>query len=159
MSYYESITGEFFTSTAIYPNRSEDKKDVERKYKLSEKGSNNVLFYTPTKKLIARGYLRIVYGDHGPYVEFLKQNIKWNRWRCVRFGTGYYDKYYPFDGSDVLLYYQRYDVKHLKNPPSGFQGNREEGYADYRIGRMYISPYDLGRLVFLEHIKNDNKKV
>jgi hypothetical protein len=147
VSYYESITKEKLKPTAIYPNRIYDKQVVEEKYKISEDGNDYTLFYTPTKKLIARGYLRIVYGDHGPYIEFLKENIKWQKWRCTRFGIGYYDEYYPFDGSNVLLYFQRYDVKHLKNPPkNGFQGNREEGYADYRVDRIYISPYDLGRV-------------
>ena len=45
-----------------------------------------------------------------------------------------------------MLYEQRYTVRNLSNPPRGehsFQGNRVEGYADYRPGRFYISPYEI----------------
>jgi len=37
-------------------------------------------------------------------------------------------------------------VKNIPNPPKGKYScnhNRVDGYADYKIGRFYISPYDL----------------
>lgn len=111
---------------------------------LCESGNENTKFYTELGSLIAVGYVRIVYGDHGPYIEFLKDQIIWEQWYCERSGVGYYNKWYPKDGWDVLLYEQRFEVKKLSNPPKGgFMGNRKEGYADYRKDRVYINPYNV----------------
>jgi hypothetical protein len=142
-NYYELITGEKYNTTAIYNNRLKDKLLVEE-LGLYEFGNKNLIFKTLFDTIIAIGYLRIVYGDHGAYIEFLKENIIWKEWECLRKNFGYYNKYYPIDGSDILLYYQLKHVKDLPNPPKGgFQGNRKDGYADYRIGRLYISAFDV----------------
>lgn len=146
ITYYEKNSGEIFSTTAIYPNRIKDKQKLEEMYghSLSESGSENVRFFTQLDSLVAEKYIRIVYGDHGPYVEFLKNQIIWDQWYCERSGVGYYNKWYPKDGWNILLYEQMIEVRNLSNPPKdGFQGNRKEGYADYRKGRVYINPYDL----------------
>ena len=57
-------------TTAIYPNRIADKEKLECKYMIGEFGNSTTKFYTSTGCLFATGYNRIVYGDHGPYVEF-----------------------------------------------------------------------------------------
>lgn len=64
-----------FISTAIYENRIEDKKELEEKLHLQEEGNKNIKFFTKNGEIIANGYKRIVYGDHGPYIEFEKENI------------------------------------------------------------------------------------
>lgn len=146
MTFYEKMTGEVFFTTAKYCNRIKDKKNVEELIGLCESGADNVKFYTQLGLLLAVGYIRIVYGDHGPYIEFLKEQIYWDNWECKRNGVGYYNKWYPKDGWDILLYEQRFDVKQLSNPPKGgYMGDRGlgEGYADYRAGRIYINPYAL----------------
>jgi hypothetical protein len=144
MTYYTNKTSENCISTAIYPNRIKEKEFIEKYVGLSEFGNYNTLFKTKFGTIVAQGYLRIVYGDHGAYVEFLRENIKWEEFECERKNFGYYDKYYSIDGSEILLYYQLRNVKNLPNPPKpGFIGNRVEGYADYRVGRIYISVYDL----------------
>jgi hypothetical protein len=33
-----------------------------------------------TSAVIAVGYRRVLYGDHGPYVEFTKHQIHWEAW-------------------------------------------------------------------------------
>ena len=53
----------------------------------------------------------------------------------------WYDEAYTESG--VLLYMQKRTVDGLPNPPKGkysVNNNRSEGYADYRIGYMYIDP-------------------
>lgn len=145
-SYYEKMTGEPFKTTVIYPNRFIDRSALESLTDLKEEGSKGFIFLTKKSTEIARGYIRIVYGDHGPYIEFLKSQILWDAWKKERSGVGYYDTWYPRDKTRVKLYDQRYTVKNLKNPPNGphsYKGYREEGYADYRPGRLYISPYDI----------------
>lgn len=138
-------------TTAIYENRIKDKKELESEIPfLNEYGCEDICFTTPNAKIICLGYNRIVFGDHGPYIEFLKEHVILDQWKCHRKGIGYYDKYYPIDKSHILLYAQRKDVKNLPNPPKGkrsFNGNRKEGYADYVIGRYYISPYERDLLI------------
>ena len=132
-------------TTAIYENRIRDRKELFANIPLNEFGDNDVVFETVNGLVICIGYNRIVFGDHGPYIEFLDENILPDYWHCERSNIGYYDKYYPIDKSSILLYGQRASVKDLPNPPKGprsFNGNRKEGYADYIVGRYYISPYE-----------------
>lgn len=161
MLVYELKTNETFNTTAIYPNRIYNKLDLEDCFSVIESGDLDTKFYSINKRLLlAEGYIRIVYGDHGPYFEFLKENIMLNNWEIERKGIGYYNKLYPSDGSNVLLYWQRKTVTDLKNPPKGkfsFNGNRENGYADYRINRFYISPYSHGLII--ERNNNNIKKM
>lgn len=145
MTYYEEITGEPFVSTAIYLNRIKNKNDLESICDLIESGSDKFQFKTKTGSLIAKGYLRIVYGDHAPYLEFCRDQIFWDNLECERENVGYYNKWYTKEGR-VLVYDQLRTVKNLPNPPTGkfsYKGNRKEGYADYRVGRVYVSPYEI----------------
>lgn len=105
-----------------------------------------MLFFSPRSTLVAKGYIRVVYGDHGAYLELLHGQVVWDAWERERAGIGYYDKWYAKDGSRLMLYDQRKTVEGLPNPPAGqrsFKGDRKEGYADYRVGRYYLSPYEV----------------
>ena len=134
-------------TTAIYPNRIVDKQKVEAAMGLPEAGNPHQLFFTPKKVPFARGYIRIVYGDHGPYVEFSPSQI------CIplqkKFDRplpkqSFYEWVYPLGEPEVKVYNQKRAVTHLKNPPEGgFKGERGEGYADYKPGFIYVSPWDL----------------
>lgn len=55
-------------TTAIYPNRVKDRIEVETLFGLREFGTAASRFYTKEELLFAIGYIRVVYGDHGPYV-------------------------------------------------------------------------------------------
>jgi len=134
-------------STAIYPNRLRDKSRVEAAKNLAEFGDAITEFHTKTGAIFAVGYVRVVYGDHGPYVEFKREQIcaelKRKFIRVVP-ADAYYEWLEPVDGSGVKVYDQRRDVRHIKNAPKGgFAGNRAEGYADYRPGMIYVSPFEL----------------
>ena len=148
-----------FQTTAIYENRLSDKLNVEADLKLSEEGNPNNKFYDPNGHLLIIGYDRIVYGDHGPYIEFSLNNI-----RCKlksKFGN-YVDynnlpgedfKYYyywlqPICGCDIKIYLQIKTVHNLPNAPKRADGrpscfNRAEGYADYKRGYFYIDPWSI----------------
>lgn len=134
-------------TTAIYPNRIAEKELVERIKGLPEDGNSTTIFKTRRGTVFARGYVRVVYGDHGPYVEFDPSHIVIGLNRKFPHAPparAFYEWLVPADGSTFKVYRQLKEVKHLKNPPAGgFRGNRSEGYADYRIGAMYVSPWDL----------------
>lgn len=146
-----------FQSTAIYPNRIRDKEILEMARGLSEEGNDQEQFRLPDGRLFAQGYVRIVYGDHGPYIEFTKNQIKLDL--ISHFGnnidfnnlpknpTFYYYWLHP-ESSKVKIYLQLKPVIDKKNAPHRADGkpscfNRKEGYADYRKGYYYVNPYDL----------------
>ena len=57
----------------------------------------------------------------------------------------FYDEFFSYRGN-TKLYKQKLSVKTQPNPPSGplsCKNNRPEGYADYRPGKCYISPYEI----------------
>jgi hypothetical protein len=156
-----------FKTTAIYPNRLEDKKELENKMGLSEEGNDNTIFDLLTGMFFAIGYTRIVYGDHGPYVEFDRKHIQaglasvfGNKIDFDNLPEPEESKYYfywlrtthvknPHLGyEDVKVYLQIKPVTDLPNAPKRSDGkrscfNRKEGYADYRRGFFYVDPYQL----------------
>lgn len=135
-------------TTAIYPNRRADKAIMEDLFGYQEEGNETFSFFTPKGALFAKGYVRMVYGDHGPYLEFKPEHVKCKL--VKKFNNKELDPkcYYEWlmleNEPEVKVYDQKRDVKNLPNPPrGGFRGNRKEGYADYKVGMIYVSPYDL----------------
>ena len=101
---------------------------------------------TTTGEIIAKEYKRIVFGDHGPYIEFEKEMIEWENVRMDKkrkyMKNRYYDAWYTRD-EQVMIYDQKRNVENKPNPPRGRWSvymNRKKGYADYKIGKYYISP-------------------
>lgn len=135
------------TTTAIYANRIQDKEELEHRIGIAEIGNETTVFRTPKGTTFAVGYERIVYGDHGPYIEFRKDQIRCSlnsKFKNPCPPTAFFEWLCPTDGSGIKVYDQKRDVRHLKNPPpGGFNGNRAEGYADYRVGFIYVDPYAL----------------
>ena len=146
-------------STAIYENRIDDKNILESKLFLSEFGNDSKLFYLPDGKIFAEGYVRIVYGDHGPYLEFNKNQIKcklYSKFNNVSDFDNLPDlnfKYYyywlfPRGNENIKVYLQIKPVTNLANAPKRIDNkksnfNRIEGYADYKRGMYYVDPYCL----------------
>lgn len=143
-------------TTAIYDNRMEDKSKLENLLGLQEEGSLNKIFLLPNGKVFAEGYDRIVYGDHGPYIEFNKNHIKCKLYS--RFGNKideenlpddskyYYFWLFPYGSEKTKVYLQIKPVTDLPNAPKREDGkkssfNRKEGYADYKRGMYYVDPY------------------
>ncbi|MFS1429421.1 hypothetical protein LMH73_020320 [Vibrio splendidus] len=88
--------------------------------------------------VVAKGYSRTVVGDYGAYIEIDKELIVRSAICCQK-GEEYrfrdpafsnsvkYFWYTAKDSSGVKIYYQQKTVK----------------YADYLVGKFYISPYEL----------------
>lgn len=83
---------------------------------------------------VSKGYNRIVIGGRGPYVEFTEDQIDWKAFHIPKDQVYrltdrrvYYVELRSIDFSNTKLYYQLQTV----------------AYADYKIGMLYISPYDL----------------
>ena len=135
-------------TTADSWNRIRDKQVLEYRTGLTEEGNETRKFYSKKGTLLAKGYIRIVYGDHGPYIEFDDRHLIHENWkiRKIKGARAWYDECEPIDGSRVTLYVQKKPVTMLPNPPKGkysARNNRKEGYADYKVGMLYISPDDL----------------
>eukprot|EP00746_Dinoflagellata_sp_MGD_P086656 gnl/MRDRNA2_/MRDRNA2_34321_c0_seq1.p1 gnl/MRDRNA2_/MRDRNA2_34321_c0~~gnl/MRDRNA2_/MRDRNA2_34321_c0_seq1.p1 ORF type:complete len:363 (+),score=46.69 gnl/MRDRNA2_/MRDRNA2_34321_c0_seq1:210-1298(+) len=133
-------------STADSWNRRRDKQRVEGSLRIGEWGNGSTVFVDPMEPdiTLARGYERIVYGDHGPYVEFTKAQVKWDAFPTTirKHGYAYYDEHWTATRF-VQAYEQKRHVRHKPNPPfenrwSAFN-NRWDGYADYRPGFVYMS--------------------
>ena len=145
-------------TTAIYPNRKADKKDLEKKLSLDEFGDEETEFYY-NGVLVAKGYIRVVYGDHGPYVEFRRRHFKkklFGRFKRApkklpKTSKWFYFWMFPRLCVGLKVYWQIKPVTNLPNAPRREDGkrsnfNREEGYADYKRNRFYINPYDFTKI-------------
>lgn len=106
------------------------------KYTLNISVDGNTIseFRTISGTLIAKGYERVVIGQRGPYIEFVRSSIYENqlyipKGEQKRIGSPYffYDEYRSKDDSYTKVYHQKRLVK----------------YADYLVGMYYISPFDL----------------
>ena len=147
-------------STAIYENRKEDKAVLEDFLSLPEDGSKDIQLWIPSGPLFSTGYERIVYGDHGPYIEFQRDHIKMNL--VSKLGNSieslpdpekckvYYIWLHPVGYSHLKVYWQIRPVTDKPNAPRREDGKpscfgRVEGYADYKRGLYYVDPYLLER--------------
>lgn len=168
-------------TTAIYSNRQEDRNELERNIGLSEIGNSTTSFYIPTHSselysprsttlfylpsnnaLLAKGYRRIVYGDHGPYLEFEKSNfclplvskfgnkIDFDNLPLIENCKYYYYWLHPSGYNKIKVYLQLKSVSNLPNAPPRSDGKKSkfnrvegEGYADYQRGFYYVDPYQL----------------
>src|ERR1035441_5172486 len=95
-------------------------------------GDPAMRLFTRSGTLVADGYLRVVVGGSGPYIEFQtvwQSHMRVPAEELYRFNDPhvYYAEYRSHDKSDVKIYWQKKTVD----------------YADYRVGRYYISPFDL----------------
>lgn len=133
-------------STADSWNRRRDKNRVEGALHISEWGNEDTIFVDPMEPdvTLAKGYQRILYGDHGPYVEFTKAHIIWDAFPTTirKKDYAYYDEHRTAT-KFVLAYDQKRHVRNKPNPPAASRwsafNNRMDGYADYRRGLVYIS--------------------
>jgi len=97
-------------------------------------GRDKVNLYSKSGTLLAIGYTRVVIGKRGPYIEFSEPQIQKSNFQIpleeeyrIDNGVSYYIEYRSKDPSYVKLYFQK----------------RTIAYADYKIGRYYMSPFDL----------------
>ncbi len=92
------------------------------------------MLYTNTGMQVATGYMRMVHGGRGGYVELLTEQLMManvhiptdQQWRYSH-DKAFYLEYRTNDAAFVKVYHQKCAVN----------------YADYRVGMCYISPDDL----------------
>lgn len=141
-----------FRSTVDSWNRERDRRRVEAKLGLREEGDDTTVFVNKMDEemVIAIGYRRVLYGDHGPYLEFTYHQMCWEAFTDVlpnKPSHAYYDERWTPD-NHVKAYEQRRTVHNRPNPPPGewsVNNNRyDTGYADYQPGFIYISADCLG---------------
>jgi pentapeptide MXKDX repeat protein len=143
-------------------DRLKDQRRVQETLGLKEVGDEHTIFREPGGLIIARGYERVIYGDHGPYVEFSRNQIAWEAWPQFHDKSRYgsqrsydedftnkayaewqrrWDESRSNDGG-LMLYAQRQSVDKRPYAP-GPRGDRHEsrasGYADYRVGCYYVA--------------------
>merc|ERR1712129_65129 len=137
---------------------------VQKRLKLIEVGDDETVFRErslPSSSsdkrppvVFAVGYDRVVYGDHGPYIEFSKSQICWEAWPHYFEKTKrnpYFHEYYTeashssWSSNDrrpvLMLYAQLRTVADRPWAPGAgpdTHAGRPNGYADYRPGRFYV---------------------
>lgn len=87
-----------------------------------------------TKLKVSTGYNRIVIGGRGPYVEFTEDQIDFKSFHIPK------DQLYRL--TDKRVYYVELRSTDFSNTKLYYQ-LQTVAYADYKIGMLYISPYDL----------------
>jgi hypothetical protein len=97
-------------------------------------GCTDIKLYSKSGLELCNGYSRIVIGGRGPYVEFTDNQVIFKAFHIPKDQLFrltdrrvYYIEMRSVDDAFVKLYYQLQTV----------------AYADYKIGLLYISPYDL----------------
>jgi len=110
------------------------KKSYSERLKIPLEGSKTLQFFTKSGTHVATGYERIVIGGRGPYVEFRADQIVEENFEIPEDQEYrktdkrvYYIEARSKDESYVKLYIQKKTV----------------AYADYKIGMLYISPFEL----------------
>ena len=105
-----------------------------KRLKITPNGSDKLSLYSTSGTLLSVGYCRVVIGKRGPYIEFNNNQIKIENFHIpeiekyrIENSTCFYIEYRSNDTSNVKLYLQK----------------RHVSYADYKIGKFYISPFDL----------------
>ena len=109
-------------------------QDYRARLLIPEAGDPAMKLFTRAGTLIADGYVRIVIGGRGPYVEFDNEQLWRSHLRVpaaevYRFNDAhvFYACYRSNDDSDVKIYWQKKPVD----------------YADYQVGMYYASPFEL----------------
>ena len=100
---------------------SQGQEKVEGAKGFEEKGSHGKVIMAAHRSnlRVAKGYRRIVYGDHGPYLEFDYDQIHWPSFeRKIKSEKAYYDEAHSEDGK-VKHYSQTKMVGNCPNPPRG----------------------------------------
>jgi hypothetical protein len=100
-------------------------------------GNDHTRFETSTGLHIATGYTRVVIGGRGPYVEFLPGHLVWDN---LHVPDG--EKYRLDHPWKDRVYYVEWRTKDESNVKV-YEQKRTVDYADYKVGLVYMPPFDL----------------
>lgn len=147
-------------STATYPNRVRDKRDLDAQLGFCERGKESIDTMGRTDRdgksfRIAKGCIRVAYGEN---------DVDWNEFPITRKRFhAYYDFAFSKNGGSKL-YMQKRGVKHQPNPPPDgrfrtVRNNCREGYADYIPGMIYIDAFSVVPILNLVAKNNGKERV
>ena len=134
-------------STVDTPNRERDRSRILAKGFVEFPSETKVKTKCKaTGVQVANGYVRLLFGDHGPYLELLHEHVCWEAFvhHKLKGPLRHYHEHLTRDRG-IQIYEQFRSVHDEPHPPPGewaCDNNRPEGYADYRPGRIYM-PADL----------------
>ena len=111
--------------------------DYENRLRIPLEGDDHTRFETAMGLHVATGYTRIVIGGRGPYIEFLPGQVIWENLH-VPDGEKYRTKH-PWKDRVHYLELRTNDKSRVKV----YEQRKRVDYADYRVGLLYISPFDL----------------
>lgn len=96
-----------------------------------------------TGNLVCNGFDRIVIGDYGAYVEFSDERAHTDAFCTIRGQEWRSEEKYKNSKYEALT---TYSFKHLRledGAPLIYKQKHTVGYADYKVGKYYISVYDV----------------
>lgn len=100
--------------------------DYESRLSIPLMGDNVTQFFTRSGELLATGYVRIVIGARGPYVELAVEHLNSGALRETHVSHFYYEELRSII-DEIKVYAQL----------------RRVDYADYVPGMFYVSPFEL----------------
>jgi hypothetical protein len=100
-------------------------------------GNDHTRFDAKTGLHVATGYTSIAIDGRGPYVEFLPGQLIWDNLRIPD-----EEKYRTESSWKDKVFYVEWRTKDQSNVKV-YDQKRGVGYADYKVGLCYISPFDL----------------
>ncbi len=98
-------------------------------------GNPDERLYTHSGTLVAYGYKRIVIGDYGAFIEMTREQMV-RESICAKKGEEYRYKDPKFRTSVKYFWYTSKDQSDIKI----YHQQQQVNYADYKVGRFYISP-------------------
>lgn len=135
----------YFAFTIDSRNRVTGATEVLEKVGLQEQGRGDVIVLLDDGRgtVVSAGCRRIVYGDHGPFIELERDKTQWVNFHIhnERPFHSYYNESFTRD-KKFMPYEQLRSAQNVPNPPRTgkrrVRNNRPEGYADYLPGACYL---------------------
>jgi hypothetical protein len=111
--------------------------NYQDRLKISIEGDDKTNFYSKSGILIANGYNRVAIGKRGPYIEFERKHFTSESKLTIPSDQVWRTK--PTN----LIYYLEFRICPEKDNIKVYFQKKVVDYADYKIGKFYISPFDL----------------
>jgi hypothetical protein len=111
--------------------------NYKERLRIPLEGNEHTRFETKTGLHVATGYNSIVIGERGPYIEFLPGHLVWDN---LHIPDG--EKYrleHPWKDKVFYVEWRTNDESNVKV----YDQRKIVDYANYKVGLLYISPFDL----------------
>ena len=127
--------------------------DYRKRIKIPHDGSEDMKLFSESGELVATGYIRVVFGGRGPYIEFSKKQMNGDALYVPK------DLQWKFDEEQVgkICYYE---FRTKEDYVKVYFQQKTVDYADYKVRKFYISPFDLydnDGVVLIEKLRKKKK--